>query len=71
MYSYLFYFQTELDKKIEYMQKLGVQNVVLSSVFHADGEEVINFTSVNVFLGNKTFFTDLVTKLKSKSMFYL
>jgi len=51
------------------MQKLGIKNVVLSSVFMADKDEVIDFMKVNASLGNENSMKDLITKLKTKGTF--
>jgi len=53
------------------MQKLGVQNIVLTSVFKANGDEVIDFMKVNVSLGNENSMRNLVKKLKTKGIFLL
>jgi len=55
-----------LDKKIEYMQNLGVKNIVLSSVFKADGNLTIDFMQVNASLGNENTMKELIAKLKAK-----
>ncbi|KAL4131802.1 hypothetical protein QTP88_009058 [Uroleucon formosanum] len=60
--------QNGLDEKIEYMQKLGVQHVVLTSVSQAIGDEVIDFMKVNISLGNEDSMKNLVTNLKTKGM---
>lgn len=60
--------QNGLDEKIKYMQQLGVQNVVLTSVFQADGDEVIDFMNVNISLGNENSMKSLVENLKNKGM---
>lgn len=60
--------QNGLDEKIEYMQQLGVQNVVLTSVFQAYGDEVIDFMNVNISLGNKNSMQNLIKNLKSQGM---
>jgi len=58
-----------LDEKIEYMQQLGVKNVVLSSVFKANiDEDVIDFMKVNDSLGDLKSMKELVTKLKDKGI---
>lgn len=53
------------------MQKLGVKNVVLASVFKADRNEVIDFMKVNASLGSINSMTDLVTKLKIKGTYII
>lgn len=60
--------QSNLNEKIEYMQQLGVQNVVLTSVFQADGDKVIDFMQVNSSLGNNITMKDLIKNLKTKGM---
>lgn len=60
--------QDGLDDKIDYMQRLGVKNVVLSSVFKADKDEIIDFMQVNASLGNENTMKELIIKLKSKDM---
>lgn len=53
------------------MQKLGVKNIVLSSVFKADKNEVIDFMKVNASLGSMNSMTDLIAKLKVKGTYIL
>lgn len=50
------------------MQNLGVKNIVLSSVFKADGNLTIDFLQVNASLGNENTMKELITKLKAKGM---
>lgn len=50
------------------MQKLGVKNVVLTSVLQADGDEVIDFMNVNISLGNENSMKNLVKNLKNKGI---
>jgi len=50
------------------MQQLGVKNVVLTSVFQADGDEVIDFMNVNISLGNENSMKNLVKNLKNKGI---
>jgi len=52
------------------MQKLGVKHVVLTSVFQAVGDEVIDFMKVNISLGNEDSMKNLVKNLKNKGIFY-
>lgn len=53
------------------MQKLGIKNVVLSSIFKADRNEVIDFKTVNASLGSIHSITDIITKLKNKGRYIL
>lgn len=64
----VYYCVSGLDDKIDYIQKLGVKNVVLSSVFKADKDEIIDFMQVNASLGNENTVKELITKLKSKGI---
>lgn len=50
------------------MQKLGVQNVVLTSVLFSDMDGVTNFNKTNEFLGK--VFEDLIKKLKTKGILH-
>lgn len=52
------------------MKKLGIENVVLSSVYKTDKGEVIDFMKVNASLGNENTMKDLITKLKTGGIFY-
>jgi len=63
------YFQ-DLNEKIEYMQQLGVQNVVLTSVFQAEGDKVVDFMQVKSSLGNNVTIKDLIKNLKTKGKYY-
>lgn len=60
-----------LEEKVEYLQTLGIKNVVLSSVFSDDKGEVVDFMKVNASLGNESSLKDLVMKLKSKGNSYI
>lgn len=53
------------------MQQLGVQNVVLTSVFQADGDKVIDFMQVNSSLGNNITMKDLIKNLKTKGKLFI
>lgn len=64
----VYYCISGIDDKIDYMQRLGVKNVVLSSVFKADKDEIIDFMQVNASLGNESTMKELITKLKSKGI---
>ncbi|CAH1738583.1 neutral and basic amino acid transport protein rBAT-like [Aphis gossypii] len=60
--------QSNLNERIEYIQQLGVQNVVLTSVFDGDGDKVIDFMQVNKSLGSNDTMKDFIKNLKSKGM---
>lgn len=45
--------------------------MVLSSVFEADKDEVIDFMKVNASLGNENSMKNLITKLKTGGIFYM
>lgn len=51
------------------MQQLGVKNIILSSVFKADRDEVIDFMQVNASLGNDNAIKELISKLKNKGTY--
>lgn len=55
-----------LDEKIEYMNKLGVQNVVLTSVFKSNDGSDVDFVKNNVTTVNGTSVQDFIKKLKNK-----
>ncbi|XP_050544245.1 neutral and basic amino acid transport protein rBAT-like [Daktulosphaira vitifoliae] len=60
----------ELDEKIDYFKKLGVENIVLSSEFKFAHDQVADFL---VDFSNSSFVShnstkDLITKLKAKGM---
>ncbi|XP_050421225.1 maltase A2-like [Adelges cooleyi] len=57
-----------VDAKIDYIKKLGIENVVLSSALHGDNDQVIDFLKVNASLGTIDSMKDLITKLKSKGL---
>lgn len=50
------------------MRTLGIKNVVLSSVFSADKNEVVDFMKVNGSLGNENSMKILINKLQSKGL---
>lgn len=47
------------------MKSLGVKNIVLSSVFSADKNEVVDFMKVNGSLGTENSMEVLINKLQS------
>lgn len=57
-----------MNERIEYIQQLGVQNVVLTSVFDGDGDKVIDFMQVNKSLGSNDTMKDFIKNLKSKGI---
>lgn len=50
------------------MRQLGIQNVVLTSVVEAEGDEVINFQKVNASLGDENSMKYLLKTLKTRGL---